>query len=99
MQLPQFEDIVKRVLTFEKGSDGDLTINYLKDISFLLSLVSAVRECNIAQHLLAERNVIYLAFDYDLQNYARYNTYQTYLPIPFQTNRSSSIPPKELVKV
>ena len=67
MQLPQFEDIVKRVLTFEKGSDGDLTINYLKDISFLLSLVSAVRECNIEQHLLAERNVICLAFAYDHQ--------------------------------
>ena len=76
MQLPQFEDILKRVLTFDKGSDGKLTLNYLKDVSFLLSLVSVVRECNIAQHFLAERNVIYLAFTYDHQNYARYNTYQ-----------------------
>ena len=81
MQLPQIEDIVKRVLTFEKGSDGELTINYLKNVSFLLSLVSAVRECNIEQHFLAERNVIYLAFAYDHQNYARYNPYQNvYLP-------------------
>ena len=76
MQLPQFEDIVKRVLTFEKGSDGELTINYLKDVSFLLLLFSAVRKGNIDQHLLAERNVIYLAFAYDHENYARYNTYQ-----------------------
>ena len=76
MQLPQFEDIVKRVLTFEKESDGELTINYLKGVSFLLSSVSAVRVCNIEEHLLAERNVIYLSFACDHQNYARYNTYQ-----------------------
>ena len=76
MQLPQIGDIVKRVLYFEKGSNGELTINFLKDVSFLLSLVSAVRECNIEQHFLVERNVAYLAFAYDHQNYARYNTYQ-----------------------
>ena len=76
MQLPQFEDIMKQVLTFEKGSDGELTINDLKDVSFLLPLVSAVRECNIEQHLLAESNVICLVLAYDHQNYVHYNTYQ-----------------------
>ena len=73
MQLPQFEDIAERVLAFEEESDGELTVNYLKDVSLPLPLVSAVRECNIEQHLQAERNMIYLAFAYD-QNYARYNT-------------------------
>ena len=76
MQLPQFEDIEELALTFQKGSNGELTVNYLKDVSLLLSLVSAVRECNIEQHLQAERNIIYLAFAYDHQNHARYNTYQ-----------------------
>ena len=75
MQLPQLEEIVKGVLTFEKGSDGELTINYLKDVSFLLPLVSAVHECNVEQHL-AGRNMICLAFAYDHQSYACYNTYQ-----------------------
>ena len=65
MQLPQFEDIVERVPAFEEGSDVELTVNYLKDVSLLLSFVSAVRECNIEQHLQAERNIIYLAFAYD----------------------------------
>ena len=64
-QLPQFEDIVERVPAFEEGSDVELTVNYLKDVSLLLSFVSAVRECNIEQHLQAERNIIYLAFAYD----------------------------------
>ena len=54
MHLPQFEDIVQRVLTFEEGSDGELTVNYLKDVSLLLSLVFAVRECNIEKHLHVE---------------------------------------------
>ena len=57
MQLPQFEDIVERVLTFEKRSGGELIVNYLKDVSFFLLLVSAVRECNIEQHLLTVRNM------------------------------------------
>ena len=64
-QLRQFEDIVERVPAFEEGSDVELTVNYLKDVSLLLSFVSAVRECNIEQHLQAERNIIYLAFAYD----------------------------------
>ena len=66
---------MERVFTFEKGSDGELTVHYFKDVSLLLPLVSAVRECNIAQNLEAERNMVYLAFAYDHQNYARYNTY------------------------
>ena len=86
MLLLQFEDIVERALTFEKGSDRELTVNYLKDVSLLLSLVSAVRECNIEQHLHAGRNMNYLAFAYDHQNYAHYNT-SKFLPIPSQTNR------------
>ena len=76
MQLPQFELIVEQVLTFEEGTDGKLTVNYLKDVSLLLSLVPAVRGWNIEQHLLAERKTIYLAFAYDYQNHERYNTYQ-----------------------
>ena len=47
MQLLQFEEIVEHALTFEKGSDVELRVNYLKDVSLLLSLVSAVREYNI----------------------------------------------------
>ena len=70
MQLPQFDDIVEHVLTFEKGSDDELTVNYLKDVSFLLPLIFAVRECNIEQHLLTERNMVYLAFAHDHQNCA-----------------------------
>ena len=39
-------------------------------------LLLTVREWNIEQYLQAERKMIYLAFAYDHQNYAHYNTYQ-----------------------
>ena len=86
MQLPHFEDIVERVLTFQKGTDGELTVNYLKDVSVLLSLVSALCECNIEQLLQAGKNRIYLAFAYNHQNCQ--NVYLSHL----KTNKSSSIP-------
>ena len=61
MHLPQFGDIVEHVIIFEIGSDGKLIVNYLKDVSFLLSLVFPVLESNIEQHLQSERNMIYLS--------------------------------------
>ena len=39
--------MVKRVLKFEKESDGELEVNYLQDLSLLLSLVSEVCESNV----------------------------------------------------
>ena len=55
-----------------------MTVSYLQDVSVLLSLVSAVRECNLEEHLQAERKLVdlALAFDFDDQNYGRYNCYQ-----------------------
>ena len=58
------------------GSDGEQTVTYLKDVSLMLSLVGAVRECDIEKHLQAERKLLGLTFAYDHQNYSRYNTYQ-----------------------
>ena len=53
-----------------------MTVSYLQDVSVLLSLVSAVRECNLEEHLQAERKLVDLALAFDHQNYGRYNCYQ-----------------------
>ena len=82
--MSRFEEIPERALTFEKASDGELKVNYLKDVSFLLSLNYAVRECNIEKHLLTERNMICLAFAYDHQNYACCNTYKNFYLYPLK---------------
>ena len=76
MHLQEFEDIVDNVLRYEKGSDSELTVSYLRDVSLMLSLVAAVRESDIEKHLQAEQRMTCLCFAYDHQNYARYNSYQ-----------------------
>ena len=63
-------------MKLKMGSDGELTVTYLKDVSLMLSLVGTVRECDIEKHLQAERKLLGLTFAYDHQNYSRYNTYQ-----------------------
>ena len=58
------------------GTQSKITIQYLKDVSNLLALVSAVRENNIEKHLQAERRMLKQVFAFDHQNYARYLSYQ-----------------------
>ena len=68
--------LVTNILRCKERSDGELTVEYIKDVSILLALVSAVREGCIERHLQAERKLIHLAFAYDHPNYTRYYTYQ-----------------------
>ena len=58
------------------GTQSKMTIQYLKDVSNLLAMVSAVRESNIEKHLQAERQMLKQVFAFDHQNYARYVSYQ-----------------------
>ena len=44
----------------DKTSDGVLTITYLRDVSPMLALVSAVRDTNIERHLKADGTKIYV---------------------------------------
>ena len=52
------------------------TVNYLKDVSTMLTIVSAVRTGNIIQHLQAERQMLKLTFVFDHIDSARYNSFQ-----------------------
>ena len=76
MNLDEFDFIAKEILRYQQGSDGELTVTYLKDVSLMLSLVAAVREADVEKHLQAERKLSEFAISYDHPNYARYNTYQ-----------------------
>ena len=46
-----FDMLVTDILQYKERSDGNLTVEYLKDVSTLLALVSAVREGCIERHL------------------------------------------------
>ena len=73
MTMPEFDQLFNKVISKIEGSDGDMTVSYLQDVSVLLSLVSAVRECNLEEHLQAERKLVDLALAFDHQSYGRYN--------------------------
>ena len=53
-----------------------MTICFIKDVSSLLALASAVPEKNFERHLLAECEVVKYYFAFDHINYARYMSYQ-----------------------
>ena len=76
MEQPDFKGLVKQILHFEQGSDAELTVAYLRDVSLTLSLVGSVREANIEKHLQAEQKMACLTHAYDHPNHARYEAYQ-----------------------
>ena len=71
-----FSALVSDVLSFKDGTEGHFTIMYLKDVSTMLAMISAVREGNICRHIEAEREMLSLTFAFNHQNYARYCSYQ-----------------------
>ena len=75
-----FTNLVKELLSYKKQTESHISVLYLKDVSSMLALVSAVRESNIERHMEAERVMTNQAFALDHPNYARYGAYQqTYL--------------------
>ncbi len=90
LELNEFTELAKNVLHCEAGSETDLTVSYLRDVSLMLSLVAAVRDTDIEKNLQAEQRMICYPFAYDHQNYARYNSYQnSYLMSLKQANQDA----------
>ncbi len=74
-QLDELEELVREISSCESPQQT-MTVAYLRDISSLLALVSAVREGNFERHLEAEREMLKQVFAFDHQNYSRYLTFQ-----------------------
>lgn len=73
-----------------------MNIEYLKDVSAMLALVSAVRENHIERHLQAERALLPQLFAFGHMNYARYPTYKHVTLINLhQTNPEAWVELKE----
>ncbi len=71
-----FRQLYKKAMHAEDGSESQMTMAYLKDVSALLALVSAVRESDLERHLEAEREMLKHCFAFDHINYARYLSFQ-----------------------
>ena len=61
---------------YKQFSEGSMTIEYLKDLSSMLAMVSAVREGCLERHLEEEREMIKQVFASGHHNYACYLLYQ-----------------------
>ncbi len=58
LKMPEFKNLVSNVLQCIDGSEAHFTVTYLKDVSSMLAMVSAVREADIKRHLQSEREMI-----------------------------------------
>eukprot|EP00794_Sanderia_malayensis_P004276 gene4276-biopygen3477 len=75
LELQQIEELFKKVISCKQGSEEEYTVTYLRDVNIMLSLVSAVRDCDVERHLQAEHEMVPLAFALDHENYACYVSY------------------------
>ena len=72
----KFLELFNSITSSVDGTQSKMTIEYLKDVSSLLTLVSAVREQDIERRLQAERDTVKHCFAFDHVNYARYMSFQ-----------------------
>ena len=70
-----FNDLYNRIFK-TTGTQGQITVAYLKDVSSLLSLVRSVRDGNFKLHMETQREMLKFCFSFNHINYARYMTYQ-----------------------
>ena len=73
----EFKIVASQILQCKSEfSESNMTIEYLKVVSSMLAMVSAVREGSLERHLQAERDRIKQVFAFGHHNYARYLSYQ-----------------------
>lgn len=69
LQLDPFKDITERIIS-TAGTQTQMTIKYLKDMSVMLATASLVREGDLKKHFSTEREILKLIFAFVLINRA-----------------------------
>ena len=54
----EFQNFLRKILNNFDGTESNMTVCFLRDVSTLLAMVSTVRQKNLEQHLQAEREMI-----------------------------------------
>ena len=75
-QLDVFQEFCQGLLVGSSGTQSQMMLQYIKDVSGMLALIYAVREKSIELHPAAERRMLPKLFAFDHINYARYLTVQ-----------------------
>lgn len=76
MSNPEFQNLSSELMSSSGNMQSDMIIGYLKDVSEMLALISAIREKSIERHMQAERALLPQLFAFGHMNYARYLTAQ-----------------------
>ena len=76
LNLDSFNSLFFQILAAEYGTEAHMSTEYLKDVSCMLAMVSAVREGDLERHLQSEREMLKQVFAFNHYNYARYCSYQ-----------------------
>lgn len=69
LQLDPFKDITERIIS-TAGTQTQMTIKYLKDMSVMLATACLVREGDLKKHFSTEREILKLIFAFVLINRA-----------------------------
>ena len=75
IEMEEFDTIYMKLLE-TTGTQSQMMVQYMCDVSNLLALVSSVREHDIWRHIQAERALLPKLFAFGHPNYSRYLTYQ-----------------------
>ena len=75
IQQPEFSILIAH-LTHTTGTQSKMIVEYMRDVSAMLCLISSMREHSIERHLAAERALVPKCFAFGHPNYSRYLTYQ-----------------------
>ena len=58
-----------------------MVVNYLKDVTNMLAIISTVQNGNITQLFQAEKEMVKLIFAFDHIKYTRYNSFEQALGV------------------
>ena len=76
LQLDPFQQYCKDIMVTPSGTQAQMMLQYVKDVSCMLALIFSVREKVVELHVAAERKMLPKLFAFDHMNYARYLTIQ-----------------------
>ena len=68
--------LFSKIMDGTVGTEAKMTICFIKTVSLLLALVSAVQENNFEWYLQEKHEMVKYCFAFDHTNYARYVSYQ-----------------------
>ncbi len=86
---PAFQLLFESAISNHTETQAKMIVEYLRDVSAMLCLISSVRENSIERHLAAERVLIPKCFAFGHPNYSRYLSFQHVKLVDIKRNHTA----------